>query len=159
MRDLLDDRIANRILECKRERRAYEMWLEWLSPANTMLVGVGGVISLISGLAIVTRAALVPASIAGWGAVLGAALTGLHARLKCDSHQAECRKLASQFGEVQTEYERLQMIEDPQARQKELLLLEHKLASIRAGQGVKPFKGCVKRANKELARSRADDAQ
>lgn len=115
-----------------------------------MLVGVGGVISLVSGLSIVTKAALVSADVAGWGAVLGAALTGLHARLKCDSHQAECKKLICQFGEIQTEYERLQMIGDPQVLQKELLLLEHKLAAIRAGQGAKPSEGCTKRAVKRV---------
>ncbi|HEX7908310.1 MAG TPA: hypothetical protein VF534_09515 [Paraburkholderia sp.] len=150
MTDLLDDRIANRILECKRERCAYEMWLQRLSPANAMLVGVGGVISLVSGLSIVTKATLVSPEVAGWGAVLGAALTGLHARLKCDAHQAECKKLVGQLGEIQTEYERLQMIGDPLIRQKELLLLEHKLAAIRAGQVAKPSDGCTKRAVKRI---------
>jgi hypothetical protein len=150
MTDPLDDRIASRILECKRERCAYEMWLQRLSPANAMLVGLGGVISLVSGLSIVTKAELVSANVAGWGAVLGAALTGLHTRLKCDSHQTECKKLACQFGEIETEYERLQMVDDPRVRQKELLLLEHKLAAIRAGQGAKPSEGCVKRAARQV---------
>lgn len=51
-----DARIAERIVLCKRERRANDIWLEKLTPVNFMLVGVGGVMSLVAGLSIITKA-------------------------------------------------------------------------------------------------------
>jgi hypothetical protein len=59
-------RIAGRIVLCKCERRAYEIWLKTLTPANFLLVGVGSVLSLISGLSMVTEAQLLTLKIAGW---------------------------------------------------------------------------------------------
>jgi hypothetical protein len=42
--------------------------------------------SLVAGLSIVTKAGIDP-KIAGCVAIVGALLTGLHSRLKCDTHQ------------------------------------------------------------------------
>ena len=73
-------RTEDRINLCKWERRSYEIWLKTLSPANFLLIGVGGVLSLVAGLSIITEAGLVDTKIAGWVAVFGAVLTGLHNR-------------------------------------------------------------------------------
>lgn len=142
MGDLINDRISERILECGTERRAYELWLGCLTPANFALAGVGGVLSLVSGLSIVAHVDALH-NLAGWGAITGAILTGFHSRLRCDAHQTECRKLMGQFAELQTEYQRLQLHEEPKEKQKDLLQLEHKLAAIRAGQTVIPGKICA----------------
>ncbi len=88
----LKERIEERIKLCKIEKRSYQIWLKTLTPANFLLVGVGGVLSLLAGLSIVTEAQLVETTTAGWLAVVGAALTGLHNRLKSEPHQAECMK-------------------------------------------------------------------
>jgi len=148
----LDTRISERIALCKQERRAYEIWLTKLTPANFFLVGLGGVLSLIAGLSIITEANLIEPKIAGWIAVLGALLTGLHNRLKCDPHQAECKKLANQFAELQTDYERLELETDEQARRDQLMSLEHKRAAIRAGRGAQPSDSSIKRAKREIDR-------
>lgn len=52
-------RIEERIQLCKLERRSYEIWLKTLSPANFLLVGVGGVLSFVAGLSIITEAELI----------------------------------------------------------------------------------------------------
>lgn len=148
--DTQDARIAERIVLCKRERRAYEIWLETLTPANFLLVGVGGVMSLVAGLSIITKAELIQPQTAGWIAVVGALLTGLHNRLKCDPHQKECIKLANQFAELQTEYERLQVETDISAKKMQLLALEHRLATIKGGRGARPSQRSIERAEREI---------
>lgn len=87
---------------------------------------------------------------AGWIAVLGAILTGLHNRLKCEPHQAECKKLANQFAELQTDYERLEMENDKQAKSSQLMTLEQKLAAIRAGRGASPSRSSIDKAIHEI---------
>ena len=143
-------RIEERIQLCKRERRSYEIWLKTLSPANFLLDGVGGVLSLVAGLSIITEAGLIETKVAGWIAVLGAVLTGLHNRLKCEPHQAECKKLANQFAELQTDYERLEMENDEQAKSSQLMTLEQKLAAIRAGRGASPSRSSIDKAIQEI---------
>ncbi len=143
-------RIEERIRLCKIERRSYEIWLQTLTPANFLLVGVGGILSLVAGLSIVTEAGVVTPYVAGWIAVLGAVLTGLHNRLKCEPHQAECKKLANQFSELQTDYERLELESDDQTRKEQPMSLEQKLAAIRAGRGASASNFCVKRAKQEI---------
>lgn len=143
-------RIEERIHLCKLERRSYEIWLKTLSPANFLLIGVGGVLSLVAGLSIITEAGLVDTKIAGWIAVFGAVLTGLHNRLKCEPHQAECKKLANQFSELQTDYERLELETDDRARKEQLMALELKLAAIRAGRGASPSNSSIEKAKQEI---------
>jgi hypothetical protein len=146
----LDARLAERIALCKQERRSYEIWLSRLTPANFVLLGLGGVLSLIAGLSIVTEAKLIDPKVAGWMALIGAVLSGLHSRLKCDPHQAECRRLAAQFAELQTEYERLELELDEAARREQLLSLEHKLATVRAGRTARPSNVSIERARHEI---------
>lgn len=145
-----EQRIEERIKLCKIERRSYEIWLNALTPANFLLVGVGGVLSLVAGLSIVSEAKLVEPYVAGWVVVVGALLTGLHNRLKCEPHQAECKKLGNQFAELQTDYERLELESDDQTRKEQLMSLEQKLAAIRAGRGASAAEYCVNRARIEI---------
>lgn len=146
----LKERIEERIKLCKIEKRSYQIWLKTLTPANFLLVGVGGVLSLLAGLSIVTEAQLVETTTAGWLAVVGAALTGLHNRLKCEPHQAECMKLANQFAELQTEYERLQ-IEVEETKLKEgLMAADGILSSIRASRGASPSDASIRKAKREM---------
>ena len=146
-------RIEKRIQLCKLERRSYEIWLNTLSPANFLLVGIGGVLSLIAGLYIVSEATIIDPRIAGWIAIAGAALTGLHNRLKCEPHQKECKRLANQFAELQTDYERLELETDEQERKIQLMSLEQKLATVRAGRGASPSNRSVNKAKRMLAQS------
>ena len=143
-------RITERIRLCKLERRSYEIWLKTLSPANFLLVGIGGILSLVAGLSIVTEAGLIETKIAGWIAVLGAVLTGLHNRLKCEPHQAECKRLANQFAGLQTHYERLELETDQQSKKNQLMSLEQKLAEIRTGRGASPSNSSIRKAEKEI---------
>ena len=146
-----DTRIAERIQLCKLEQKSYEIWLKTLSPANFLLVGVGGVLSLVAGLSIITEAeTILKKEVAGWLAVLGAVLTGFHNRLKCEPHQAECRKLVNQFAELQTDYERLQLETDEKEKKIQLMTLEQKLAAIRAGRCVFPSESSIKKAKQEI---------
>ena len=145
-----DTRIAERIALCKLEHHAYEHWLKTLTPANVLLAGVGSVLSLVAGLSIVTDANLVEPKVAGWITVFGALLTGLHNRLRCDPHQAACRRLANQFAEIQTEYERLQLESDDHLKREQLLSLEQKLAAIVARRDARPSASSVARAKREL---------
>jgi len=145
-----EQRIQERIRLCTVQRQAYEIWLKTLTPANFVLVGLGGVLALVAGLSIVAEAQLVSTKAAGWMAVAGALLTGLHSKLKCDPHQAECKKLANQFAELQTEYEGLQLIRDDDQRNEQLIALEHKLAAIRAGRGALPSAKAITQAEIEF---------
>jgi hypothetical protein len=123
-----------------------------------MLAGIGGVLSLVAGLSIITEAALIQPKLAGWIAVLGAALTGLHNRLRCDPHQQECRKLANQFAQLQIRFERLQLESDDRTRREQLLSLESSLAETMGTRGARPSATSVARARRELQDDRRSPA-
>ena len=101
-------------------------------------------------MAIITEAKLVSVKAAGWIAVAGAAITGLHAKLRFEPHQTKCKKLANQFAELETEYECLDLVHDEDAKNKQLIALEHKLAVVRAGRQVLPSASALAKAEIEI---------
>ena len=70
--------------------------------------------------------------------------------LKCEPHQAECKKLVNQFAELQTDYERLELETDDRAKKEQLMALEQKLAAIRAGRGASPSNSSIEKAKQEI---------
>ncbi len=106
--------------------------------------------SFVVGLSVITEAALVTKNQAGWIAVIGAASLGISNRLKCEEHQAECRKLINQFEELQTYYESLKLEENEEEKKKQLLVLEQKLSKIRSEQAAFSSGRSIKKANEEI---------
>lgn len=151
MSEQTDKRILDRIKLCKVEQKSYEIWLKRLTPVNFVLVGIGGVISLLAGMTLVTEGTLFTPTQAGWGVLLGTALTELHKRLKCESHQDECHKMKNQFAELQTQYEAIQLETDQKEKSNQLKSLENNLATIRAGRGAMPGRRAIEKAEKQLA--------
>lgn len=154
-----DTRIIERIKHCKIERRSYEIWLKTLKPANFFLVGIGGTFSLIAGMLVVTGEGdilfmigdtAINKTAAGWLAIIGAVLTGFHKRLKCESYQNSCLKLANQFAELETLYECLLIDRDEQERQNMLISLEKKLSKIRLEREITPSDRSIRKAEKSL---------
>ena len=82
---------------CRREIIAYSEWLGWLTPLRWISVGGGVVLSATAGFAILLdslpNGKIISASLAFAASIM----TGLHVALKCDAHQAECRRLIQAF--------------------------------------------------------------
>jgi len=91
-------------VKCETECRAYKRWRSLLSPFNFLFVGIGSGLSFLGGAEIISQSTLLSGNItAGYMAVSGGLLTGLHKWLNCDSHQAKCTGLMEAYIECSLE--------------------------------------------------------
>ena len=140
--------IASRIEDCSTRRRAFQLWLRALVPLNVILVVLAGLLSLFAGAAVLTDLG-VTSTQAGIMALTSAALTLIHTRLRCDPHQAECRRLVRQFDGLVARYEALQSETDETELQKRLTNLDTTRSALREGADAFPADWCTERAKKE----------
>jgi hypothetical protein len=105
-RELLRDRVW----QCRIEWRALEMWLAFLTPIKWLTVGIGTVLSVFASATVLAKVFGETSGLVGGLCGLGAALlTGLHAALKCDAHQAECRHQIQSYKSLESAYESAQL--------------------------------------------------
>jgi len=79
--------------ECRREVIAYGEWLGFLRPLGWLCLSGGVIFSSAAGVSVIWTTATHEKIISASLAFTASALTGLHGTLKCDSHQAECRRM------------------------------------------------------------------
>lgn len=104
----IHDYANSRRLECQQSKLAYRRWLAILTPFNLMFIGLGGSLSFIGGAEILSSGDTIMTNLqAGIAAVSGGLLTGIHKLLKCEKHQAECKRLLAQFSYLESRYSRL----------------------------------------------------
>jgi hypothetical protein len=99
--------LAKRELECRIERRAFEMWLGFLTPLKWGVI-IGTVVLSAVGGAPLFRQWLGErwVLIGGICALISAVLMALHTGLKCDEHQGECRHLIQVYKALERDYQR-----------------------------------------------------
>jgi hypothetical protein len=99
--------------QCAIERRALEMWLGLLTPLRWLTVSGGIVFSAIAGATILGKHDLLVGSwpvVGGVCALTASILTGLHTGLKCESHQAECRRLIQVYLSLEAAYQAARLL-------------------------------------------------
>jgi len=101
--------------QCRAASDAYSSWLDVLMPMNWVTQGGGVVLSLLASATIFTDKLLFGADyhvFAGIVALIAAILSGLHHVLKCEPHQAECRKLVNSFDVLEAKFQALESRSD-----------------------------------------------
>ncbi len=113
---------SRRERECQLRARALELWLATLTPLRWGTVIGTTILSAIAGAAVLSKAVKHWDIIGGVCALLAAVLSGLHAGLKCDAHQSECRRLIQVYEGLKDTYEaaRLSPPTDLMTRQAQL---------------------------------------
>ena len=71
---------------------------------NFFLVGIGSLLAFVGGAAIVVNKL---ENFAGYMALSGGALTGLHGWLGCEAHQQKCRTIEARYSATKLKYETL----------------------------------------------------
>ena len=102
----MDNLINNRITECSLKISHYDRWLRILRIPNILLVGGGSLLAFLGGAAIISEDF---GKSAGYMALAGGALTGVHAWFGCESHQQKCRNISAQYSSMKTKYEALSL--------------------------------------------------
>lgn len=90
--------------QCRMESRAYQLWLDRITPLKWISVGGGTVLSALAGATVLAQPVLFGSYwsvIGGVLALVSSILTGLHTALKCDAHQAECHRLIQLFASME----------------------------------------------------------
>lgn len=149
----------DRLKECKAERRAYEIWLAWLFPANVITIVMPAVLAAIAGATILGDFFEKDGTkiIAGGAALTSAALTAIHTALKCDSHQAECRRLVQAYYALEAAYSGLEGCQDDSISHN-YEKYEERLQHLRESAGAITPEWCKKKAREEIKRGYATDA-
>ena len=103
--------LAQRESRCRIERRALERWMRPLTLFKWVTVGLGTLLSTVAGATVLgklfgDRWAL----IGGTCALTASLLTGLHTALKCEAHQAECRRLIQVYASLEAAYQAAQVL-------------------------------------------------
>ena len=103
---------TKRSIECMIERRALEIWLVTLKPANWITILMPALLSVLAGGTILSEPTLLGPNVklfAGVCALAASLLTTVHKALDCDAHQAECDRLRRAFGALETEYDNIRV--------------------------------------------------
>ena len=100
--------LRQRERQCRIEYRAYGGWLALLTPLRWFTVSGGIVLSALAGATVFSQPVFLGAQwpiYAGVFALVASILTGLHAALNCDAHQAECHRLIQLYQSLETGYQ------------------------------------------------------
>ena len=130
----MEEVIKNRIAECRSKAIAYDRWLRILRIPNIFLVGGGSLLAFLGGAAIISNKF---ENIAGYMALTGGALTGLHGWFGCETHQQKCRSISSQYSALKLQYEALEL--ESENKQDDLKYLEKQHAEFVSSIDVKPW--------------------
>lgn len=130
MSDDLRSHIGEKVRFCDRWSRSYAIWLKFLAPANLLFVLGAALLSLVSGAAILQHFSWLTADQAAMAAFVSTAFTLIHTKLKCDSHQDECRRLRAQYDAMKVRFESILHEPDEAIAEKRLVELDERLSQI-----------------------------
>ena len=146
----LEEEIRKRITECKVESCALKIWLGALGPANVVLVGGGGVLSLLAGASVLVDTGLVETHTAGLMALTSGVFTFIHNRFRCDPHQAECHRLSASLDGFASKYRSLLVSNDEVKQRQKLMELDAQKAAVQEGADASAPSWCIRRAAKQV---------
>jgi len=146
--DLLDQREH----ELKIEQKAFEIWLGVLEPFGAFSKVCGIAFPLIAGFTLLSQPEYLGESwemISGSLALIAAILTGIHTRLECDEHQAECRRLIKALKSLVEAYQAAKVADNNELKTK-FNELEARLKDLRDRSDIRPARWCSRRAKQKL---------
>jgi len=130
----MEEIINNRISECRSGAKDYDRWLKILRLPNIILVGGGSLLAFLGGAAIISNKF---EDVAGYMALVGGALTGLHGWFGCETHQQKCRSISAQYASIKLKYEALSL--ENEDKEPKLKALEEQYAEFVSGIDAKPW--------------------
>ena len=125
--------------ECKVQSSAYSYTLMSLKPANFVLVVFGGLLSLAAGASILVENNIITEMHAGIMALISSAFTFIHASLKCDHYQAECKKLEGFYEGMADNYSNLCIKSEAGGLEAQLNSLNSEVSSAKKHSSSPPF--------------------
>ena len=138
-------------LECKVKSQAYKNWLKTLQPANLIFVVGAALLSLIAGSSLLIDQEILKPHEAGIMALVSAGFTIIHSKLNCDQHQAECRKLKSQYEALSLSYADLDTVTDESEFKRKMSELNSEFAQIVKNTTAEPSEKAIKRAKDSIS--------
>lgn len=130
----MDELIKARIVECQSKTKDYDHWLNILRIPNFLLVGGGSLLAFVGGAAIISNKY---EDVAGYMALIGGALTGLHGWLGCETHQQKCRTISAQYASLKLKYEALTL--ENESKGEKMRALEQQYAEFISSIDAKPW--------------------
>lgn len=130
----MEEIIKNRISECHSKASDYDRWLRILRIPNIFLVGGGSLLAFLGGAAIISNKF---EDIAGYMALVGGSLTGLHGWFGCETHQQKCRSISAQYTAMKLKYEALTL--ENESKEDKLKSLEQQYAEFVSNVDARPW--------------------
>jgi len=155
MGEPVDELLKQRQAQCFVKRRAFEMWLHLLTPLRWFAVSAGTLLPLVAGAKILGTPALLGSRyelVSSFCALAASAITGLHAALKCEDHQSECRRMIQEYLSLEAAYQAARALPDPQPEEKLRDLEARYEAALDGARAAAPTR-FQRRAERELRRS------
>lgn len=143
---------SQREYELKIEQRAFEIHLGVLEPFGAFSKGCGIVLPLVAGFTLLGQSKLLSGTwelISGSLSLVAAILTGIHTGLKCDDHQAECRRLIKALQSLVEGYQAARTADESELKNR-FSELETRLKELRNSSDIRPARWCTRRAKQEL---------
>lgn len=146
------DLFRQREYELKVEQRAFEIHLGVLEPFGAFSKGCGIVLPLVAGFTILGQSKFIGGTwelISGSLSLMAAILTGIHTGLKCDDHQAECRRSIKALQSLVEGYQAARTADESELKDR-FSKLEIRLKELRDSSKIRPARWCTRRAKREL---------
>ena len=149
---------TKREVELHVEQKAFEIWLGVLEPFGAFSKICGIAFPLIAGFTLLSQPKFLGENweiISGSLSLIAAILTGIHTGLKCDDHQAECRRLITAFKSLveDYQYQKAKVVgktEDVSKLNIRLEELEKRRKDLRESITARPARWCTQCAKKDL---------
>ena len=146
----LDTEIHYRIRSSQTDSLALRIWLRRLVPANLLFVVGAGLLALVAGASALTEHGFISARCAGILAVVSSGLTLVHNLLRCDPHQAECRRLVAAFNALTARYESVRSEPNSEKRRELFRDVEAARAAVLEGAAAFPSMRATRDAESQV---------
>lgn len=146
------DLFDQREYELKVKQRAFEIWLGVLEPFGAFSKGCGIVLPLVAGFTLLGQSKFWGVSwelFSGSLSLVAAILTGIHTGLKCDDHQAVCRRSIKVLQSLVEGYQAAKAADESELKNR-FSELEVRLKELRDSSNIRPARWCVRSAKREL---------
>jgi hypothetical protein len=144
---------SQREYELKVEQRAFEIYLGVLEPFGAFSKGCGIVLPLLAGFTLLGQSKFLGGTwelISGSLSLMAAILTGIHTGLKCDDHQAECRRLIKELQSLVEGYQAAMTVDESELKDRRSEL-ENRLKELRGRSDIRPARWCTQCAKRQLS--------
>lgn len=134
------------IAEANRKRD--ENLVNWLTPANFLLVVGAAILSLVAGATILIENSFLTNVQSGMLALISGAFTVVHSKLGCEQYQSECRKLMSFHRGIASDYDNLLIADGVEDFKKRITALNDQVSAVLKSTTALPFESAVENARK-----------